>query len=238
MKMKMKRGNSKNKNNNDNRKRPPPPPPPPLPGVIASRTRRQKRAIESKWDIPIPIIIQIISWLDQDSLMDLSLVSKQLRDIICNEPGNKNRIIPVLEVSGSSVEILLSNLRDYYLNNKTKIKLEQYHIMTFKDVDKFIVGESSHELLEQIVKDLRMDGILTLDLSLQYDDSRLLDYADNAFLYYFTKIFQNLQELVVSNVEIGLNSFLENCPLLEKVTSNNNYYGVFLAGSNIKFSNN
>jgi hypothetical protein len=38
-----------------------------------------------------PIIIEIISCLDQESLMNLSLVSKQLRNIIANEPGNEKK---------------------------------------------------------------------------------------------------------------------------------------------------
>ena len=65
-----------NKKNNE-RKRPP------LPiNGIASRTRRQKLDIAAAWDIPIPIILGIISWIDQESLMNLSLVSKQMHGII------------------------------------------------------------------------------------------------------------------------------------------------------------
>jgi hypothetical protein len=45
--------------------------------------------------IIIIIIIQIVNWLDQESLMKLSLVSKQLHDIICNEPGNEKKMHPV-----------------------------------------------------------------------------------------------------------------------------------------------
>jgi hypothetical protein len=56
--------------------------------AIACRTRRKRRSMAAKWDLQTPIIIEIISWLDQESLMDLSLVSKQMHDIIRNEPGN------------------------------------------------------------------------------------------------------------------------------------------------------
>ena len=56
---------------------------PPLPiNGIASRTRRKKFDIAATWNIPIPIIIEVISWCDQESLMNLSLVSKQMHGII------------------------------------------------------------------------------------------------------------------------------------------------------------
>jgi hypothetical protein len=63
-------------------------------------------------------IIQIISWLlDQESLLNLSLVSKKqkIHNIICNEPGNKSRIIPVFEVSGSSILKFLSKYAGLFL---------------------------------------------------------------------------------------------------------------------------
>ena len=70
-----------------------------------------------RWDLLLtPIIIEIISWLDQESLMNLSLVSKQLYNIIRNEPGNKNKIIPVFEVSGSLEQTFFHNLHDHFLN--------------------------------------------------------------------------------------------------------------------------
>jgi hypothetical protein len=72
--------------------------------IIAGRTRCKTTALTlaAQWDIPTPIIIiiiiiiiQIVNWLDQESLMKLSLVSKQLHDIICNEPGNEKKMHPV-----------------------------------------------------------------------------------------------------------------------------------------------
>jgi hypothetical protein len=57
----------------------------PLPSMIgdddgiASRTRSRKKTaslVATKWDIPTTIIIQLISWLDQDDLTNLSLVIK------------------------------------------------------------------------------------------------------------------------------------------------------------------
>jgi len=69
--------------------------------------------------------------------MNLSIVSKQLHNIICNEPGNKNKSIPVFEVSGNSICRLLCNIRDHFLNKDTANKLQCYPIMRVKDVHKF-----------------------------------------------------------------------------------------------------
>jgi hypothetical protein len=83
-----------NNKKNNNRKRPP------IQGydviVIASRTQRQKLA---NWDIPIPIIIKIVSWLNQEDLMNMSLVSKQLHNIIANDQPSSPIVNPDQKLS-------------------------------------------------------------------------------------------------------------------------------------------
>jgi hypothetical protein len=77
-----------------------------------------------------------------DSLIDLSLVSKQLHDIICIEPGkNNNRIIPVFEINGNLPDVFFQNLHDHFLNKKTTDKLQGYQIMIYNDVDKLVSDE-------------------------------------------------------------------------------------------------
>ena len=87
-----------NKNNNRTRKRAPPPPP--GSDGIASRTRRKVKAIAAKWGLQTPIIIEILNWLDQESLINATLVSKQLHKIICDDGhGIENKINPMIEIS-------------------------------------------------------------------------------------------------------------------------------------------
>jgi len=57
--------------------------------------------------------------------MELSLVSKQSHNIICNEPRNKNKIIPVFEVSGSCLRKFSQNMQGHFLNKKIKNKLQR-----------------------------------------------------------------------------------------------------------------
>ena len=214
---------------NNTKKRPPTPflPPSIIVGddSIAGRTRRQKRAIASKWDLQTPIIIEIISWLDQESLMNLSLVSKQLHDIIAttnDKPGNKNKIRPVFEVSGSSTLKFYQNLHNHFLNKETKNKLQRYQIMRFKDLSKFKSGSFELRRMEEI----QMNGITSLYLS----SSSSRDKTDGCLLRTLPNILPKLQELDFSNIcyiPMILEHFSKRCPLLEKVTSNNwNHYRV------------
>ncbi|MGK3745212.1 MAG: hypothetical protein ACI90V_012073 [Bacillariaceae sp.] len=219
-----------------NRKRPPPPP---LPiGVIACRTRSKKRAIAAKWDIlPIPIIIQIISWLDQQSLMSLSLVSKQCHNIICNEPGNKNKIIPVFEVSGCSKQTLFKNIRDYSLNNETNKKLRRYSHMKVNNANAF--DDFPGEMRKKIAKDVQMDWIKSLDLSLPYQSTRKKTvWLDLPFI--LSRILPKLLELDLSNNSLHstLLQFSWNCHFLEKITCNNiaKYSYISLSGSDMRLS--
>jgi hypothetical protein len=124
-------------------------------GAIASRTRHHKKRSNTtvKWNIPKPIIIQIISWLDQERLMNFCLGSKQLYNIMCSEPGNENKILRVFAVSGKLIQKLVNNLHRYFSNKNTKDKLQNYYIMRFTEPNRFDDKEVSNEdfsRLEQI----------------------------------------------------------------------------------------
>jgi hypothetical protein len=234
----MRRANTNNKSNNhnynrsrNNRKRRPSFLPPSIVGddSIAGRTRRQKRAIASKWDLQTSIILEIISWLDQDSLMNLSLVSKQLLDIITtDEPGNKNKIIPVFEFAGTSPVRLYQNLRHHSKNKKTKKKLQAYTIMRFKDLNKCngdAGGSTDYTYFELsgIMKNIHLNGITLLDFS---SISPNTEHNRDTFWLPYTlpHILPKLREVNFSNTCIEgniLSNFSKFCPLLEKVTSNN-----------------
>ena len=238
----MRRANTNNKNNhNRSRKRRPPPFLPPSIGddIIAGRTRRQKRVIASKWDLQTPIIIEITSWLDQESLMNLSLVSKQLHDIITNEPGNKNKIYPVFEVSGSSTLKFYQNLQEHFLYEKTRNKLQHYQVMRFKDSSKFKSDKPtgvSRRLLE-IAEDIQMNGITSLYLS----SSSFRNKNESSLLYTLPNILPKLLKVDFSNASFGqsvLEQFSFECPLLEKVTSENNRYHYHVNGFDFRASKN
>ena len=227
-----------NKNNN-NRKCPPRPRlPPPGDDVIAGRTRQQKRAtmIASKWNnfLPTPIKIEIFSYLDQESLMNLSLVSKQSHDIICNEPGNKNKIIPVFEIGDIPMTVLCQNLLNHVRNKETKNKLQRYQIMRVDDSCKCMIdvnenfpSEGFMEIIGETIEKVRITGITSLDIDgYTFRHRNYLDrHYQNNLMQTFSFILPNLREVNSSYMPVNgrtLRAFSKNCPLLEKVTLNNN----------------
>ena len=228
-----------NKNNN-NRKCPPRPRlPPPGDDVIAGRTRQQKRAtmIASKWNnfLPTPIKIVIFSYLDQESLMNLNLVSKHSNHIICNEPGNKNKIIPVFEIGDIPMTVLCQNLLNHSLNRETNNKLQRYQIMRFKDSYKYkndkddtdLSADAFMELIIETTKKVRLTGITSLDIDgYTFRHRNYLDrHYQNNLMQTFSFILPNLREVNSSYMPVNgrtLRAFSKNCPLLEKVTLNNN----------------
>jgi hypothetical protein len=177
-------------------------------------------SLNSKLDLLLkPIVIEIISWLDQESLMDLSLVSKQLYNIIKNEPGNLNQIHPVFEVGSRSTLTFFQNLNEYFLNTETKNKLQSYNIMRFKDVNKTFDGRGALNIV--LENNVQMNGITTLYLS-----SPLIEAIWTGCDYLLLKLpkfLPNLLELVISNVSVPyafIRLFSSQYPLLEKVNTN------------------
>jgi hypothetical protein len=221
------------KDKNMNRKRPPLPLHDDDDVVASNRKCRRKSAMAAKWDVlQTPIIIEIISWLDQDSLMSLSLVSKQLYNIISDEPGNKNKIIPVFEVSGNSTVKLLLNLSGHFRNKKIKNKLQSYKIMRIKDVHKFSDSNISIDELAKIAKNVQMVGVTSLDLSIQ--SPRVVD---SYLPYILPDILSDLREINLSSLKINMKTnteiimrFSRRCPLLEKITLTNNNSDISLSG--------
>ena len=274
-----------NKNNTIRKCGPPPPPPPPPSDkratIIASEHQRsiqlhltlvqhvvtchsiqcqsaqqQAMAMAAVWDT-VPISIEIISNLDQESLMNLSLVSKQLHDIITNEPGNENKIIPVFEVSGSSALKFYQNLQHQCLNKETKNKLQHCQIMRFKDISKFKGDQQSDSKLRRMVRnihwgkkptcvsgrlleiaeDIQMDGITSSYLS----SSIFKNKNQNSLLYTLPNILPKLLKVDFSNAAFGqsiLEEFSFKCPLLERVTSNNKWNDYSGSGFDFRASKN
>jgi len=92
--------------------------------------------------------------------MNFSLLTKQLYDIIANEPGNENKMHPVFEVGGISTLTLFQNLHNHFINKKTKNRLPSYQIMRLKDPNKFKNDENIPIYqVGEIVKNVQMNGI-------------------------------------------------------------------------------
>jgi hypothetical protein len=230
-------------NNNNNRKRPPPPPPPPIVGVIACRTRSKKKAMEATWNLPIPIIIEILNWLDQESLMNTTLVSKQLHKIICNGHGIENKKFPMIEINptnGSTIT-LLQNLHQNQWNIVTNNKIR--HCLHMKVNNGHDFDYIPSDQIQAITTYAQMDWILSLDISLPMRIGRVDDM--HSLLSALWNILPNLLELDISDtcgcglvMVLALNKFSNHCPYLEKITWNNIMRHFVLDGGGIVSSSN
>jgi hypothetical protein len=237
----MRRGmknNNQNNSNNNNRKRPPPPPPPlPIIGLgFDGVAKRKRRKITAKGNnlLTSEKIVEIISYLDQDSLMNLSLVSKQSHTIICNEPGIKNKIIPVFEVAGLSAPVLYQMLRRHFSDEETAEKLQRYQIMRFDGVVEGDLSGFYDDGLELIMgRNVKMNSITSLQFS-----SRLSGLVERTHVCLFpyahiADVLPKLCEIDFSNIRLDkgvLQKFSMMCPLLKKVTYSNRIDIRFVGG--------
>lgn len=242
-KNKMRHGNKR-----DNKKRPPPSPSPLL-DAIATRTRAKRRTEEATWDVPIPVIIRILNWLDLESLINSILVSKQFHEIICNGPGiDLQNEIPLLiihprseqnKVGGGSTKNLLLNFENYLMDDDTTTKLRRFRRIKVNHLHKF--GCIDDELLYSRIENssVQMDWIFSLDIS----SSLLTTLPNHSLCYALSHMLPNLSEIDLSNTDtssIILTNFSQNCPRLEKVKWNKIQYinFIFLSGSTMKYSDN
>ncbi|OEU20208.1 hypothetical protein FRACYDRAFT_260262 [Fragilariopsis cylindrus CCMP1102] len=233
-----------NKNNNRKRKRAPPPPPPPGSDYIASRTRHKIKAIAAKWDLQTPIMIEILNWLDQESLINATLVSKQLHKIICDDGhGIENKISPMIEISptNGSTRALLEHICYNVTDIETKNKMRRCLHMKVNDADKF--DHVTSKEVKAITEDAQMDWILSLDMSLPIRIGR--HGWKHGYVYSLldglSRILPNLREIDLSNISCLLSGTMLtlHCPHLEKLTWSNSANDMFvlLNGQGLRYSN-
>jgi len=206
--------------------------------------------------LPIGVRVYILNLLDPESLKELNLVSKQLYKE-CNGPGIENPIIPVFQLSpigdncsggtcvcGSS-QNFLQNMSYYQLDEQTSKTLQRYRHMEVKDIDKFgyVIG---HVLLRKIMNNtIRMQGIVLLNISLPTQRQQRLPLlyqppTSCSLAIALSRIVPNLLELDLSNTCSSgtiLQNFSVHCPLLEKITCNNNN-NIYADGSEIQSATN
>ena len=100
-----KQGGGNNRNHNHNKKTKKQHPTPPVIGTVATRTRHHKKEKAAKWQHPVSILINIVSYADPELVRDMCGVSTQFRDLIYNHPGmEQNRVVPLLSIRPSEQE--------------------------------------------------------------------------------------------------------------------------------------
>ena len=216
---------------------------------LLSRTDAKKRIVDGKpattsrmlQNSDPSIIVHICIFLDNDSLMNISAVSKKLRTIICDHPGmNNNHIVPVFEISAldnandaGRTQRLVNNLIRRVSSHANFF--QRYRRIEVKDLHKFDPLELMWVCIEdrdqqQFQLDgIQLDGIVSLDLSSPSDGSSYKSYS--GLLDALSRMLPNLREIDMSNSGMDydgyassiLNIVTTNYPRLEKITWNSIY---------------
>ncbi|OEU06799.1 hypothetical protein FRACYDRAFT_252979 [Fragilariopsis cylindrus CCMP1102] len=173
--------------------------------------------------LPVHLRVSILNLLGKqtqdDDLINLTLVSKQMHED-CKRPGIEWKIIPTIVISSSQQGIEIGDSRTRTLiqnlaHNQTNKKLDHYSHMRIDDIGKFdyiLVDE-----METITKDVRLEGIVSLDLSLPYPSSGR--YVSDHLSSVLSRVLPKLLEVDLSNdANTTLRDYCLNCHLLEKIT--------------------
>ena len=210
-------------------------PPPPSVESVATRTRGKKEVPATvTWDQPVPIIIHIVSFLDQATLMKVSTVCKQLYQICHGHvSGTTNIVIPVLELSASSenpdfgrADRMVQRLEQHCT------KLQHYRKMTITDGHKFRPGSNKLEKFQ-------LNGVVSLHVLSSVATERISG-SSLEMMRMLARILPNLREIDLS--EMGcthtiLQYFLDRCSSLEKITWSNSS-SISFVGANMSSATN
>ena len=234
-------------------------PPPLSSGNGTTWTTAATVSSSSKWELtPLSLLLRTMEYMDNDTLMLMCLVCKQIRDIIWTGQGMETKLVRIFELSplkknsfdedGSSrVRRFVSNMNQHFQNaTKTRILKGFQHwkvqdVTDFSDID-YAHGISNEEL-GRLTQNVRMTEIVSLDVSL--DVSLPLPAANKNYrrlLRVISFMVPNLQQLDLSHSRMSseiLGLFAVRCPRLEIIRWNNNRdYAIEADGSDLQPMNN
>ena len=199
-------------------------PSPPVIGTVATRTRRQTKAIASSWNQPLSILINIMSYADPETIRLLCCVSKQFYDLITNNPGlEHNRVIPLLQISPAEDQEDDKGRQGRLLKQLDRNQNRLHHIRAMKVINPNQFRYSHCDELSRLVNTLqqRFTGVVALDLSsLRFTKTV---FTNCFFLATLRAMLPNLREIDLSSSNIQshqLEEFAEECSRLEKITYN------------------
>ena len=179
--------------------------------------RPQGKGRSNKWDLtPVSLLLRTLGYMDNDALMIMCLVCKQIRDLIWTGQGMENKLVRIFELSSSKnnvfgddfgygrspVRRFISKMNQYFENiSKTRI-LQGFQHWKVEDVEEFVNDSYEYinpDELERLTQNIRMTGIVSLDMS-----SPLPSVQRYYGILYRAISFMvpNLQQLDLSHTEI------------------------------------
>jgi len=233
--------------------------------ALASRTLRgqNKRAktmpaatatsssSSSKWELtPVSILLRTLGYMDNDTLMIMCLVCKQIKELIWNGQGMENKLIRVFDLRplpashDDNVRMwrLLSNMEKYVTDDNKSRMLQGYQHWDIHDPYRFynkIIFEDDD--LKDFTLNIRMNGILSLKAALPVSPLEHSELSPWSFMSIVAFMVPNLQQLDFSNLGMNtdiLEQFSVRSPRLEIVQWNNSVHsrygdGISADGANL-----
>ena len=179
---------------------------------------------------PISLLLRTMGYMDNDTLMMMCLVCKQINELIKNGEGMERQLIRVFELRPSGenhnnlrIELFLSNMNRYWQDGTKRRMLQGYQHWKIYNASRLsnYVFISQYEKLERLVSPhLRMTGIVDLDISSPVPN-RIM--GNCALVHLVALLVPNLRKLDISNLCIDqdiMKKLSQRCPHLEALKWN------------------
>ena len=193
--------------------------------------------------LPSSLRVHIYNYLDQDSIMSASCVSKQWHQE-CNSDnlGLETKVVPILQLSPKQPPKEYADVHDdiedyyyYYFYGSTRRllryfqryqkdqeRMERYRRLVLQDVHKF---DKIFFNVDDTANRVQLPWIIELDMSwissVTQTTTQVMKYHTTTNLpYYLSRILPNLKTLNLSKTGLSydvLRSFTNQCPLLERI---------------------
>ena len=191
---------------------------------------RTHRIVTDLTDLPTHVIVEILTWLDQENLMEMGLVSKQMNRII----KNHDMIEPVLEIRSRDWNnkkffqnfICSSWQRFSSIQQKQKAeKLQHYPVLRIVNckTDRDQIPHYDMRQLKMIPyeeNDLKVEYVKKISrfTKLELISHPSIDnYPNTTIMLYLPRMLPHLHAIHIFNVGVSLPRFTRNCSLLEKI---------------------
>ena len=181
---------------------------------------------------PISLLLHTTGYMDNDTLVMMCLVSKQINELIKNGEGMERQLIRVFEwrPSGENqdnhwdmkgIELFLSNMNRYWQDGTKRRMLQGYQHMKIYDPPKILAFHIDfNESARLVSPHLRMTGIVDLDISSPVPN-RIM--GNCALVHLVALLVPNLRKLDISNLCIDqdiMKKLSQRCPHLEALKWN------------------
>ena len=194
--------------------------------TTTQKKRRCAAASSLMGTILHPLLVESLSYLDEDSIRRACLVCKRYHALIHNHPQLKHKFLAVIQIRAvhnncwggrRPIATFVHNL------DRHRDKLQQYHKIKILGRIPDDLLSSYHIRIMAERKEKGLQGVVALDMSLPVRSLRPYTYD---LIHRFSLMLPNLRELDLSNTRHNdtgsgpLQIFFRDCSCLEKLTYN------------------